>query len=134
MTEWVVEHCNKCGVEIYPYSRKYSISDNCYYCKKCATAIDKKYIEEHTCAVCKVMIKNNEPKFVVASRQISENGHELLVKDRVVCAKCHMALMSQSKMRAMPKESMKTRNGIAAYIAKRMMEKDSRSNVSTIVA
>lgn len=81
------EYCKKCGTEILPFSKKYSISANDYFCIKCAEKLDRAYLAKTTCAICGRRLKPDELKFVLPSSALSDD--KMHTMERMCCLVCH---------------------------------------------
>ncbi len=81
------EYCPRCGTRIYAFSKKKAASDGKTYCIKCAEEIDRKYLQEYTCSVCKRVLEKSEVKFVLPSS--SFGLIEMPLHKRLLCADCY---------------------------------------------
>ena len=91
MEEYNKEYCRKCGLEVFPFSRKYSVSMGEYFCVKCAEKVDREYILKNSCSVCRKMFGRNDARMVLPSKVYNED-RRLLISDRLVCAPCFKAM------------------------------------------
>jgi hypothetical protein len=91
------EYCRKCGAGIYPFSKKYSVSESEYFCVKCAERADSEYIIRHSCSVCNRLLGNNEVKVVMPSKAYGVGPVPLL--DRLICTGCYKRVASRNSDR-----------------------------------
>lgn len=83
-------HCNRCGSVIYPFSKNIAVSDNSYYCVKCADELDRNYLVRNVCSICTKLLDKNEIKFVMPSRLYSSYFFDKLpIENRLMCAQCY---------------------------------------------
>lgn len=123
MEEGEKEHCKRCGIAIYQFSKKYSVSANDYYCVKCAEKIDREYLVKNSCSVCGRLLKKYEIKFVLPSKAYGSDS-PLPVSDRLVCSDCHTKLSFKQKQKMPPKSGVdQVRAGIRKMFFRRMLQK-----------
>jgi hypothetical protein len=115
------EYCRKCGAEVYPFSKKYSVSASEYFCVKCAERADSEYIIKNSCSVCNRLLGKNEVKVVMPSKAYSIGPVPLL--DRLVCTQCYKKVASRNPdRRSFAHRMQQVRAGIRKSIAKRAVE------------
>jgi len=121
MDEMSKEYCRKCGAEVYPFSKKYSVSASEYFCVKCAERADSEYIIKNSCSVCNRLLGKNEVKVVMPSRAYSIGPVPLF--DRLICAQCYKRVASRNRARSTFIQRMqRVRTNIRKSIAKKAAE------------
>ncbi len=88
------EYCSKCGMELFSFSRKYSVSASDYFCVKCAEKADREYLIKNTCSVCKKLLKKDEVKLVMPSMVYGDEPMPLM--DRLICTQCYSTIGNRS--------------------------------------
>ncbi len=91
------EYCKKCGIEIFPFSSKFSASKSDYFCVKCAEAYDKEYLIKNSCAMCSKLLSNYEVKVVLPSKHFGESSIEM--NDRLSCLGCYTKVAKRNRTR-----------------------------------
>ncbi|MGC8669949.1 MAG: hypothetical protein ACP5TL_02230 [Candidatus Micrarchaeia archaeon] len=81
------EFCQKCGRRVYSFSKRRAASDGREYCIKCAEEVDRQYLEDYTCSVCKRLIGKSEIKFVLPSS--AYNSTDMPMHKRLLCVSCY---------------------------------------------
>ena len=85
-----IEHCNKCGSIVYPFSKETAVSEGSSYCVKCAEEIDRYYLAKNTCSVCTRLLERGDVKFVMPSRLFSSYFFDRLpIEHRLMCVGCY---------------------------------------------
>jgi hypothetical protein len=85
-----IEHCERCGSLVYPFSKETSVSDGSSYCVKCAEELDRGYLAKNTCSMCTRLLDRGEVKFVMPSRMYSSYFFDRLpITHRLMCVKCY---------------------------------------------
>lgn len=116
------EYCRKCGMEVYPFSRKYSVSSGEYFCVKCAEKVDREYLIKHSCSVCKRLLGKDEVKLVMPSRMYGDM--QLPLMDRLICAPCYKRIGNRTMDRRSFRQKMgQIRSNIRKGIARRATER-----------
>lgn len=124
-SETSVEYCRKCGLEIYQFSKKYSVSTGEYYCVKCAEKVDREYLIKNTCAMCKRLMKPGETKIAMPSKAFSEDT-SLILADRVICTACYKKFSTASRMKMRTSGLSRIREQIRKSIARRSMQQQTQ--------
>ncbi len=115
------EYCSKCGIETFPFSKKYSVSASDYFCVKCAERTDKEYLIKNSCSVCKKLLKRNEVKLVLPSKIYSNQPLPLL--DRLICSNCYQRIGTRSMDRRSFRHKMeRIRANIRAGFMRKVMK------------
>ena len=112
------DYCRKCGAEVYPFSRKYSVSASEYYCIKCAEKVDREYLIKNSCSVCKRLLKKEEVKLVLPSKIYGSAKMPLM--DRLICVQCYKSVGTRSMDRRSFRQRMEH---IRSNIRKGIMRK-----------
>lgn len=88
--EYAIEHCNRCGSLVYPFSKEVAVSDGSSYCVKCAEETDRHYLAKNTCSVCTRLLDRNDVKFIMPSRIYSSDFFDRLpITHRLMCVQCY---------------------------------------------
>ena len=95
MDEQQKEYCRNCGTEIFPFSRKYSVSAGDYFCVKCAERLDREHLARTACALCGRKLEKGELKFVLPSSIFGEE--KLHQVERVCCFQCHKKMGDRTR-------------------------------------
>lgn len=116
------EYCRRCGMEVFPFSRKYSESKEDYFCVKCAEKYDAEYLVKHSCAMCQRLLKKDELKMVLPSKSFGDKPRELV--DRIACLQCYTKLLNKARDRRPVRNSIdQIRNNIRRVLARRMAQR-----------
>ncbi len=116
------ERCKKCGMEVYPFSKKYSVSSGDYFCIKCAEKADRDYLIKNSCSVCKRLLDRGEVKIVMPSKIYG--AERMPVIDRLICMGCYRRMGSRSMdRRSFRHKISQIRLGIRKGFAKRAMQR-----------
>lgn len=110
------EYCSRCGMEVFPFSKKYSVSSGAFFCVKCAEQVDREYLVKHSCSVCKRLLKSGDVKLVLPSKLYGDG--RLPLADRLICTQCYKSVASKSMDRRSFRQRMQQvraniRKGIA---------------------
>lgn len=123
------EYCKSCGTQVFPFSKRFSVSKSDYYCAKCAVRFDAEYTITHTCSVCHRKLADSEHKMVMPSKLYGDEP--LPFVHRIVCMGCYQKLgyrdMDTSTMR---NRLQRIRAGIRKGIAKRQAERQLKTTVA----
>ncbi len=115
------EYCRKCGTEVYPFSKKYSLSASEYFCVKCAEKTDSEYIIRNSCSVCNKLLGKNDVKVVMPSRIYSVGPVPLM--DRLICTQCYKRVATKNMdRRSFVQKMQQVRSGFRKSIIKKTME------------
>lgn len=124
MVEYSREYCPSCGAQIESL-RRFSVSKSQYFCVKCAERLDKEYLIEHTCSVCKSVLSKNEHKMVMPSRIYG--AEELPYVHRIMCMACYQKMGYRDRdTSAMSGRLQRLRTSIRKNIAKRQAERQTK--------
>ncbi len=119
------EYCRKCGMEVYPFSKKYSVSTGESFCVKCAERVDREYLVKNSCSVCRKLLKANEVKLVMASKIYGTTTLPLV--DRLICTECYKRIGTRSMDRVSFRNALsQVRANIRHSLMKRAVRQYSR--------
>lgn len=108
-------------MEVYPFSRKYSVSGGEFFCVKCAEKVDREYLIKHSCSICRKLLGKDEVKLVMPSKVYGEM--QLPLMDRLICAPCYKRIGNRSVDRRSFRQKMgQIRSNLRAGIARRATE------------
>lgn len=120
------EYCRKCGSEMYPFSRKYSVSSGEYFCVKCAEKTDSEYLAKHSCSVCKRLLAKDEVKLVMPSKVYG--SEQLALMDRLVCTACYKQIGNRTMDRRSFRQKMAQ---VRANIRKGIIRRAAQSRIAS---
>jgi len=114
------EYCRKCGIQVYPFSKKYSVSGEEYLCVRCAETTDREYLVRNSCSVCKRLLKKDEVKLVLPSKIYGDT--QLPMMDRLICTQCYGTIGKKAPTRRSFRQRVEqARANIRRGIVKRAM-------------
>ena len=125
--EGLVEHCRSCGLEVTPYTKRYSIYAGEYFCEKCAERLDREYILKNTCALCGRVIAKSEVRFVLPSRLLGLQAGSTEIDSRLACVSCYNRFAKATRVYATNKTSRleQIRSSIRKHLVRQQMLKAS---------
>jgi ribosomal protein L37E len=114
-----IERCDRCGAQVYQFSKKLAQSNGRYFCVRCAEELDRDYLIKNSCSVCGKIVGKYEVKFVLPS---SMYGSSLLpLMDRLACTSCYDKLRKKNVTRLISTQKSVTnvfRESLKKQIAK----------------